>query len=631
MTMNTSKLPSVRLPGASPRKSELGAQHRDADPDDDQGAADYEIPSTLEQLSDDELYELSQHEVVIQRGLKTFIEVGEALMAIREKRLYRQTYYTFEEYCQQRWDISRPRAYQLMGASQVVANLSTFVDTETSTIGNMPTNESQVRPLTKLETPEEQQAAWTEAVVRSPNGKPTGAIVAAVVDEMRNPHPLAPSPLRSEGEPSPHAGEPPVVEAIQNATFVENTLYAVTPSDNVHVERARQIALKAIGSDGDDLDDRIRGHQGHASSEYCTHLGGGDVLLNYGTPHARSVGYARNQIAVTLPVDGIERLFRFNAFMLMRWKLAQPEDEPVDDYVPDVEEVQAAGVGGAAVTAGATVWTPSGHEGTVLSVSGRLAMVKTVNGTRQYEIEKLMVVTGEDEEDGNGTPTGESIETFVEQTYEFASEAVKAKIIAEHYEKKAAERETRRLEMEARRLAALNTPLPTGKYRCLVIDPPWPVEKIERDSRPNQGATLDYPTMSLEDIQALPIADLADEGGCHLYLWTTQKFLPAALLMVQAWDFEYQCVMPWVKPSGMTPYSWMYNVEFVVFARRGGLALLQNGLKLSIEAPSEGHSIKPNAFYEKVLKASPEPRLDMFARRERKGFSVWGDEVEQAS
>lgn len=523
-SMSKSTLPNAGLPKLPGRGPQLRAQDRDRNDieDADLPAANYDIPSTLEALSGEELLELGQREVEMQRDVEAFFRFGENLMAIREKRLYRQTHHTFKEYCEVRWGMSKTNANRLISAAEVVENL-----TPMGVI--LPTNERQTRPLAKLETPEAQQAAWTEAVERSPNGKPTGAIVAAVVDEMVR---------------------PPVVE----------------PQRAVHEPPLRQAAAEDV------------------------------------------------------------------------------PDDAVDDYVPEFEEVQAAGVGGATVTAGATVWTPSGHEGTVLSTSGRLATVKTVNGARQYEIEKLMVVTGEDEdeevpssefqvpsEDRNSTPTGESIETFVEQTYEFASEEVKAKIIAEHYEKKAAEREARRLEMEARRLAALSTPLPTGKYRCLVIDPPWPVEKIEREVRPNQGAALDYPTMSLEDIQALPIRDLADEGGCHLYLWTTQKFLPAALLMVQAWDFEYQCVMPWVKPSGMTPYSWMYNVEFVVFARRGGLALLQNGLKLSIEAPSEGHSVKPGAFYEKVRKASPEPRLDMFARREREGFAVWGDEVEQAS
>jgi N6-adenosine-specific RNA methylase IME4 len=282
--------------------------------------------------------------------------------------------------------------------------------------------------------------------------------------------------------------------------------------------------------------------------------------------------------------------------------------------VPEVESREADADTDDLLRVGMEVLLKSGQTGRVTDINGRIITVDTANGPRVYDRVNVFPMVGADDDIG-----------------EPVHPAVKQQIIDEHYQEKAAEREARRLEMAARREAALSTPLPTGKYRCLVIDPPWPVQKIERDVRPNQDAHLDYPTMSMEDIQALPIGDLADEGGCHLYLWTTQKYLPDALRMLEAWEFEYQCVMPWVKPSGMTPYSWMYNVEFVVFGRRGGLPLLQNGLKLSIEAASEGHSIKPDAFYQKVLLASPEPRLDMFARRERDGFAVWGDEVQEAS
>jgi len=170
-------------------------------------------------------------------------------------------------------------------------------------------------------------------------------------------------------------------------------------------------------------------------------------------------------------------------------------------------------------------------------------------------------------------------------------------------------------------------PPPNGKYRCLVIDPPWPVSKIPREERPLQSETLDYPIMSLEDIAALPIVGLAADDGCHLYLWVTHHFLPYGLELLAAWEFNYQCVMTWIKPTGMTPFSWMYNTEHVLFAARGGQGLETMGLKLSFEEIVKGHSVKPNIFYERVLLASPEPRLEMFARQPREGFNVWGNEV----
>ncbi len=176
-------------------------------------------------------------------------------------------------------------------------------------------------------------------------------------------------------------------------------------------------------------------------------------------------------------------------------------------------------------------------------------------------------------------------------------------------------------------------PPPPGRYRCIVIDPPWPMKKIERDERPNQGVELDYPVMSLEDIADeahVPVRTLADED-CHIYLWVTHKFLPAGMDLLTTWGFNYQCVMTWRKNVGITPFSWMYDTEHVLFGRRGSLKLEQLGLRLSFEAPVVGHSVKPDVFYERVLAASPGPRVEMFARTKREGFTSWGNEVGDAS
>lgn len=180
-----------------------------------------------------------------------------------------------------------------------------------------------------------------------------------------------------------------------------------------------------------------------------------------------------------------------------------------------------------------------------------------------------------------------------------------------------------------------DVPMPTGKYRCIVMDPPWQVQKIEREVFPEQGKHIDYPTMSVEEMRdKLPVMDLADPDGCHLYLWVTQKYLPSGLQLAEAWGFRYQCLMTWVKPFGFTPYSWMYSTEHVIFARMGSLPLERNGLKLHFEAQHVRddqndiiHSAKPDVFYERVLLASPGPRLEMFSRRDRDGFTAWGNEA----
>jgi len=171
--------------------------------------------------------------------------------------------------------------------------------------------------------------------------------------------------------------------------------------------------------------------------------------------------------------------------------------------------------------------------------------------------------------------------------------------------------------------------LPDETYRTLVIDPPWPVEKIGREERPDQGKYLDYPTMDIEDIQELPVDELAADDGAHIYLWATHKHLPTAFELLDSWGARFECLLTWDKPTGMAPFSWQYNTEHVLFARFGdGLKMGELGQQVSFEAPVTEHSEKPEVFYERVRNASATPRLEMFARSSREGFEVWGDEVE---
>ena len=95
----------------------------------------------------------------IARGLKSFLEVGLALKEIRDKRLYRADYDTFEEYCIRRWELSRPRAYALCAASEVVVDLSPIGD-----IRMLPENEAQARPLTRLKAAAQRKRAWLLAL-----------------------------------------------------------------------------------------------------------------------------------------------------------------------------------------------------------------------------------------------------------------------------------------------------------------------------------------------------------------------------------------------------------------------------------------------------------------------------------
>ncbi len=171
-------------------------------------------------------------------------------------------------------------------------------------------------------------------------------------------------------------------------------------------------------------------------------------------------------------------------------------------------------------------------------------------------------------------------------------------------------------------------PLPPGVFRTVIIDPPWPVQKIEREVRPNQGRDLDYTTLSLEEIMALPVREKCDNNGCHVYLWVTHKYLPYGIELFKAWGIAYQCLLTWVKNVGITPFSWMYSTEHILFGHIGSLPLLQKGLRLDFNAKVTRHSEKPDVFFDLVRKASPGPRLIWFGRKAHADFVNYGLEAE---
>lgn len=166
---------------------------------------------------------------------------------------------------------------------------------------------------------------------------------------------------------------------------------------------------------------------------------------------------------------------------------------------------------------------------------------------------------------------------------------------------------------------------PTGLFDVIVIDPPWAMEKIERDVRPNQTG-FDYPTMSEQELAALDIP--ADEH-CHMWLWTTHKFFPMALRLLEAWGFKYVCTFVWHKPGGFQPIGLpQFNCEFAIYARKGTPQFVDTkAFNVCFDAPRGAHSEKPDAFYDVVRRVTGGRRLDMFNRRAIDGFSTWGNEA----
>ncbi|NDJ25578.1 hypothetical protein GS682_28990 [Nostoc sp. B(2019)] len=142
-----------------------------------------EVPELTEEEQRDRLH-------LERRVERAFFEAGKALMELRDRRLYRSTHRTFEEYCRDRFGHSRQQSNYLIAAAEVYENLTTIgcqnvVNKDLTTIGSqiLPTNERQVRPLTKLE-PQQQQEVWQQAVEEAGGKLPSGRIVKDVVQRI---------------------------------------------------------------------------------------------------------------------------------------------------------------------------------------------------------------------------------------------------------------------------------------------------------------------------------------------------------------------------------------------------------------------------------------------------------------
>ena len=173
-------------------------------------------------------------------------------------------------------------------------------------------------------------------------------------------------------------------------------------------------------------------------------------------------------------------------------------------------------------------------------------------------------------------------------------------------------------------------------FGCIVADPPWPMNESWPAGRIPKGETHDrrrralpYPTMTLEQIAALPIGDLAAKDS-HIYVWAISRFLAEGIATVRAWGFRYVQTLVWAKkPMGLPPGG-MYapNVEFVVVGKRGSLPAMRRVNSMWFSWPRTGkHSAKPEAFQDMVESVSPGPYLELFARRKRLGWASWGNQV----
>jgi N6-adenosine-specific RNA methylase IME4 len=193
--------------------------------------------------------------------------------------------------------------------------------------------------------------------------------------------------------------------------------------------------------------------------------------------------------------------------------------------------------------------------------------------------------------------------------------------------------------------------LPRGHYGAILADPPWRFEtwnKREIVGRlngkgTNVAAAHHYRTMPIEEIAALPVADLAADDSV-LLLWSCWPLLQDALSLISAWGFEYKtCAFDWMKahanqiemfrddadPLMGMGYWTRANSEPCLLATRGKPKRLNADVRQGIIAPRREHSRKPEGVHNRIERLVAGPYLELFARERRPGWDVWGNEVDK--
>lgn len=171
--------------------------------------------------------------------------------------------------------------------------------------------------------------------------------------------------------------------------------------------------------------------------------------------------------------------------------------------------------------------------------------------------------------------------------------------------------------------------MPLVTYRTILADPPWP-ERLSGQRRRAKGAVsgpLPYPTMTVAEICQLPMASLA-APDCHLWLWTTNQHLRAGFDVMEAWGFKYLAPIHWVKPSGVGNW-FIHRTQTLLFGYREKCRFEAARYRPNVLHTKDPvrHSQKPMESYELIESVSMPARLELFAREQREGWDVWGDEV----
>ncbi len=257
---------------------------------------------------------------------------------------------------------------------------------------------------------------------------------------------------------------------------------------------------------------------------------------------------------------------------------------------------------------------------------------KTVSAQREElistgEIPQLDKTIGADGRERTTTPERPSAYRYIDPSREgrkAVKESAKA-IRTEETEQRRKERIEKIVE-----ISAGNQPIEgIGKYPVIYCDPPWRYEYIETESRAIENQ---YPTMALDEICDLPVADITTDD-CILFLWATSPKLEESMRVLSAWGFTYRTCAVWDKEVIGMGYYFRQQHELLLVATKGSLPtpLPENRPSSVIRSRREKHSAKPEFVYELIEAMYPElPKLEMFCRSPREGWRVWGNQSEAA-
>jgi N6-adenosine-specific RNA methylase IME4 len=174
------------------------------------------------------------------------------------------------------------------------------------------------------------------------------------------------------------------------------------------------------------------------------------------------------------------------------------------------------------------------------------------------------------------------------------------------------------------------------RFGCILADPPWQFVNRTGKMAPEHKRLSRYGTMDLAAISRLPVADVS-AATSHLYLWVPNALLPEGLQVMKAWGFSYKSNIVWHKlrkdggSDGRGVGFYFRNVtEILLFGVRGKNARTLQAGRTQVNyvgTRKREHSRKPDEAYPIIESCSPGPRLELFARGTRPGWTAWGNQA----